>query len=94
MKKQYSERKYEATKTEIRFEELLKANDFNVLGVRQYNERTDYLIEKDGIKCEYSVYALDNKAKRGDNCYTLFNEYYDLKRKTSDMHMIRRVNKR
>ena len=34
MKKQYSERKYEATKTEIRFEELLKANDFNVLGVR------------------------------------------------------------
>ena len=61
-----------------------KTNDFNVLGVREYNERTDYLIEKGGIKCEYPVYALDNKAKRGDNCYNLFNEYYDLKRKTNE----------
>lgn len=46
MKKQYNERKYEATKTEIRFEELLKANGFNILGVKEYNSKTDYLIEK------------------------------------------------
>ena len=85
MKKQYSERQYEATKTEIRFEDLLKANGFNILGIKEYNSKTGYLIEKGSIKCEYSVYALDNKSKRGDSCYNLFNEYYDLKRKAMEV---------
>lgn len=81
MKRQYKERKYEPTKPEMRFEELLKNNGFNILGVIEYNSKTDYLIEKDNFACEYSIHRVDNVAKRGDRCYNLFNEFYDLKKR-------------
>ena len=52
MKKKWvklEDRTTEIAKCEVLFENGLKENGFNILGFRWYSEKTEYLIEKDGI---------------------------------------------
>lgn len=79
MKKQWTDRKWDKTKTEERFEHLLEENGFTVNGVKEYNSKTDYLIEKDGVECEYSLHHIDNKSSRGTECFKAFMMYYNIK---------------
>lgn len=80
MKKNWSsERKWEMNKVEIRFEKLLKENGFNVIGLKEYNSKTDYLIEKNGIECTYAIYHVDNKPNRGNAHFKTFVEYFNIK---------------
>ena len=79
MKKNWSERKYDTTKVEIRFEELLQENGFEVVGVKEFNSKTDYLIEKDGVECTFSIHHTDNKPSRGNICFKAFIDYYNMK---------------
>lgn len=78
-KKWYTERKWESNGLEIEFEKLLKENGFNVVGLKEYMSKTDYLIEKDGIRCEFTIQHIDNKKRRATLCYKNFIEYYNIK---------------
>ena len=80
MKKNWQkERKWEMNKVEIRFEELLKENGFNIIGIKEYTSKTDYLIEKNGIECPFDIHHVDNKPSRGNQCFKTFVEYYNIK---------------
>ena len=80
MKKTWSiERTWEANKIELLFEELLKENGFNVVGIKEFQSKTDYLIEKDGTECEFSIPHIDNKKSRAKLCYENFVKCYDIK---------------
>lgn len=74
-----SERKWEMTKTEIRFEELLKENGFTVIGLKEFTSKVDYLIEKDGLECTFTIHHVDNKPSRGNLCYNLFEDFFNIK---------------
>lgn len=74
-----TERTWEANKIELLFEELLKKNGFNVIGIKEYQSKTDYLIGKDGTECEFSIPHIDNKKSRAKLCYKNFVEYYNIK---------------
>ena len=80
MKKAWSkERTWEPNKIELLFEELLDKDNFNVIGIKVYLSKTDYLIEKNGIECEFSIPHIDNKPSRAKQCYKNFLEYYNIK---------------
>ena len=80
MRKTWSiDRKWEISKIELLFEELLKDNGFNVLGIKEYQTKTDYLIEKEGTECEFSITHIDNKKSRAKLCYENFVRCYDIK---------------
>lgn len=66
------------SKVEEKFEELLKENGFNVLGVKEFNAKTDYLIEKDGVECTYAIHHIDNKLSRGKQCFKAFIDYHNI----------------
>jgi hypothetical protein len=79
MKKNWqTERKWEMNKVEIRFEKLLSENGFNVIGIKEFSSKTDYLIEKDGVECTYDIHHVDNKPSRGDLCFKTFVNYYNI----------------
>ena len=80
-KKWHTERKWEVSRPEIRFEELLKENGFNVIGIKEFVSKTDYLIEKDGIEVVYVIHHVDNKSSRGNLCFNIFVDHYNLKAK-------------
>lgn len=73
-----STRQWDASRTEERFEELLKENGFNITGIRCYISKTEYKIEKDGTEIKFAVYNSDNSRKRGDLCYGVFLDWYNL----------------
>jgi hypothetical protein len=84
-KKWYTERKWETNKTEIRFEKLLKENGFNIVGIKEFMSKTDYLIEKEGVECTFAVYHTDNKPSRGNLCFDSFVNYFDIKCKYENL---------
>lgn len=80
MKKKWSkERKWETNKAEEEFDRLLAENGFTIAGIKEYNEKTDYLIEKDGVQCEFSMWHIDNSKSRAELCFKNFMEYYKIK---------------
>ena len=79
MRKVWSERRYERTATEVCFEENLKQHGFGIVGVKEFHTKTDYLIEKGGISCTYTIHHCDSDPGRGRLCYDVFLKYYTLK---------------
>lgn len=73
------ERKWEMNKAEERFDKLLKENNFNVIGLKEFSSKTDYLIEKDGVECTFVIHHVDNKTSRGNLCFKIFVEHYNIK---------------
>ena len=78
-KKWSNDRKWDRNNTEKKFEELLLANGFTINGTREYLSKTDYLIEKDGVTEEFSIHGVDNSTKRGELCYNMFEDMYNMK---------------
>ena len=83
-----TERKWAPSRAESKFEELLAANGFKVLGIREYQSKTDYLIEKDGIQQEYGFFHWEGaNAKDNYACFEVFYktkvEYEQMKAKVS-----------
>ena len=85
-KKWAKERNCDATKTEIRFENLLKENEFEIIGYKENSVSVDYLIEKDGVQCEYKVHSADNSIKRGDACYKSFLDLYNATKQVASLN--------
>ena len=80
MKKTWrTERTWDANEIELLFEKLLNENGFNVVGIKVFQSKTDYLIEKDGTECEFSIPHIDNKKSRAKQCYKNFVEFYNIK---------------
>lgn len=80
MRKTWStERQWEISNAELFFEKLLKENGFLVIGIKEYQSKTDYLIEKDGTECEFSFPHIDNKKNRVKLCYDNFVRFYGIK---------------
>lgn len=50
------DRRYDVSKTEKKFEEIVSQNGFSVIGVKEFIGKTDYLLERDGIWVESSIY--------------------------------------
>ena len=74
-----TERKWEMNKVEIRFEKLLKENGFEVIGIKEFVSKTDYLIRKDNVECPYTIHHVDSKPSRGNLCFKNFVDYYNIK---------------
>ena len=85
-KKWAKERNCDATKTEIHFETLLKENGFKTIGYKENSVSVDYLIEKDGVQCEYKVHSADNSIKRGDACYKSFLDVYNATKQVASLN--------
>lgn len=84
-KKWCTERRWEYTREEKKFEDMLTTNGFAIVGIREYLSRTDYLIEKDGIQQEYALWRGESSAKDNYACFIMFYntkvEYEQLKAK-------------
>ena len=51
-----TERKWTPSPLEVKFEEKVATNGFNIIGIKEFCTKTEYLIEKDGIQQEHSIY--------------------------------------
>lgn len=84
-KKWKKTRSWEMSKNEIKFEELLKNYNYTIKGYKEYNSKTDYLLSKDGVDIEWSIYH-DNKIdvvglfKSLENSYNLKVEILKLEK--------------
>lgn len=79
MKKKWStERKWDANKVEERFEELLKENGYTMKGIKEFATKTDYLIEKDGIKVEWCIWRTVGAREYGDKNFECFERLYTM----------------
>lgn len=86
MKKNWqTERKWEMNKVEVRFEKLLKDNGFTIIGLKEFVSKTDYLIEKDGIQCQYSLHHVGNQSSQGNMYFKIFTDYYNIQREYYDV---------
>lgn len=73
MKKWKTERTWTPSSTEKNFEKRLAENGFAVIGIREYQTKTDYKIEKDGIVQEYSlVHRAEGTGKGNYDCFVMF----------------------
>ena len=81
-----TERKWDKHPREERFEQLLADNGFTVLGIREYQSKTDYLIEKDGIKQEYALWHT-NKSSALQN-YKCFEMFYNTRVEYENMRKL------
>ena len=73
-----TERKWECTKAQQGFEDLLKENGYKILGYREYCSKTEYKVEKNGIEIEYAVFS-DLKHSDTKHAFKCFVDYYNLK---------------
>lgn len=85
VKKWASERKWEASNTEKRFEQLLAEHGYVVVGIKEYISKTEYLIFRDGIEHTASIRAVDTSSKRGDTYFEMFEYSFDLKKKIAKL---------
>ena len=69
-------RKWEPSKVEVKFEELLKDNGFILVGIKEYSSLTDYLIEKDSIQTTFRINHTDKIT--GKKCYENFLRSYQI----------------
>lgn len=79
------ERKWELNRGQIKFEELLAENGYEIKGVREYTTKMDYLIEKDGVQQEYAFPMIDNLTKTGVNNFKCFVMFYETTKKHAEL---------
>lgn len=83
MGKKYREtRKWTPSKVETAFEEKMSENGFSVLGYKECNTFTDYLISKDGTDIEFRIYhnKCPSASLFADTCYQSMVRAYDIKK--------------
>ena len=87
-KKWKTERTWTPSSVEKGFEKRLAENGFNIIGIREYQSKTDYKIEKDGIVQEYGLFHGGGTAKSNYDCFVMFYntkvEYEKMKRDMED----------
>ena len=72
------ERRWECSILELAFEKLCEENGYNITGYQEYNSKTQFLIEKDGVEIEYCIYHVPEV----DNAKLVFNNmvrFYEVK---------------
>lgn len=74
-----TERKWELGKHEIKFEKLLKENNFNILGWKEYVSKTVYLVEKDD--CIIEVELLNDSRIKVNDFFKSFVRSWEIKKK-------------
>ena len=72
------ERRWEASKVEIAFEKLCQENGYNITGYQEYNSKTQFKIEKDGIEIEYCIYHIADNG-RSKLMFNNMVRFYELK---------------
>lgn len=83
MGKKYREtRKWTPSKVETAFEEKMSENGFSVLGYKECNTFTDYLISKDGTDIEFRIHhdKCPSASLFADMCYQSMVRAYDIKK--------------
>ena len=75
------DRDYDLAKREELFEAGLKSNGFDVLGYRWYYEKTEYLIEKDGVTLTAAHYRGKADKKTIDAQITWVIDCFDMKKR-------------
>lgn len=82
MAKWKTERKWDPTKQEIDFERRLKENRYVVVGLKEYQSKTLYLIQKDGIEIEFD---LVQDKRTGDKIFSIFERSFEIKKESEDL---------
>lgn len=83
------ERKWELSKAEKSFEDLLRKNNYKIVGYREYMSKTDMMICKNDVVVEWSiphVEYLDVKAmfKGFEDMYKMYSQYAELTAKREE----------
>lgn len=82
-KKWNQKRKWDASTTEQKFENKLSKNGYTIIGFREYQTFTEYLIKKEGIEIEYRIYHQhDSKA---DEHFKTFEMFYNTKKQLEEI---------
>lgn len=71
------ERRWECSPVEKKFEQLCQEYGYTITGYQEYNSKTQFKIEKDGIEIEYCIYH-----ESGINAKLVFNNmerFYEVK---------------
>lgn len=77
-----NERKWDASKTELAFERLVTEHQYTILGVKEYQSKTVYVIEKEGTVCEFSIGSgVPNSEKRAKDCFDTFEKFFGVQKK-------------
>lgn len=86
-----TERKWEISKGEQHFIDLLTENGYTIKGFKEWQSKTDYLIEKDGVEQQYSFEHTGNSKAKAQQDYKVFEmfyntskQYYELKAKIEE----------
>lgn len=89
MSKRFTEtRKWTPSKVEVAFENKLVENGFTVLGYKEAQSLTDFLIEKDNIKIEFRMYH--SASVNANQCYKSLARAYDIKKEHEEV--VRKFN--
>ena len=73
-----TERRWECSRTETAFEALCKENGYNITGYQEYNSKTLFRIEKDGIEIEYCIYHVPG-APSAKLIFNNMERFYEVK---------------
>lgn len=77
MKKRWETcRKWERSKAEKTFEDMLSENSYEIVGYREYQSKTEYKIIKDNIVVEWAIHHIPNIDING--IFKSFEHYYRL----------------
>ena len=72
-----NQRKWEASKIELEFEKLLSDNEFIVVGIKEYKTQTNYLIGKNEIFQEFTIYHTGKVSAK--ELFSGFLRFYDIR---------------
>ena len=89
--KALSQRKWDASKTEKEFEQILTDNGFIIVGIKEYTTMTDYKAGKDGVFQDYRLYhngtvSAKEHFKGFISFFNIRKEYEELKAKYEQKH--------
>lgn len=73
-------RKWESSKEEKAFEKLLQKEGFKVVGIKEYQSKTDYLIEKDGTQVRFDFLYIGGGLKQAKLSFNSLVRLYEVKK--------------
>lgn len=85
MKYKGYEFKYELTNLDKKFVDYLIKNGFKILECKQYNSKTKFKLEQNGVKFDYETYGITSSMKNFiaifERSFDTYKRYLELKNK-------------
>ena len=80
-------RKWEISNAEKEFERLLAISKFNIVDIKEYQTKTKYLIEKDGLRIRFDFQHENNTIARGKQEFEWLCKQYEMKKLLATMEV-------